>query len=297
MPTQAIPYIIILGFMFGSSLLVSRFGLSQFDALTYVGIRITLTSFLFLMIFIFSKKRKFPKGRKLWKQGAFLGVMGTAIPMSLINLSMLYQSSGITALLLTMGPAITVVLAAWFLDDEPLTKRKIFGVVLALSGALLLILLGETGLPDVAQANPLGYIFVIIAMIAGSIGTVYTRKHMKEQDPIEVTGIRMFFATLIILPLSFLSVGFDLSRVTVTGYAALGWATIVGTFLAFLLSFYNTKKFGATASAMAAYVVTIVGSLGGVLLLGETFTPGMFVGMVLIVGGIAVINKRRRQTA
>lgn len=281
--------------MFGSSLLVSRFGLSQFDAITYVGLRITLSSFLFLIIFLFSKKRKFPRGRKLWMQSAFLGIIGTAIPMSFINMSLLYQSSGITSLLLTLGPAITVVLASWFLDDEPLTKRKTIGVVLALSGAMLLILLGESGLPDVTRANPLGYLFILIAMIGGSIGAVFTRKYMQEEDPIDVTSIRMFSAALIVLPLSFLLVGFDMSNVTSTGYAALGWATIVGTFLAFLLSFYNVKKFGATASAMSSYVVTIVGSLGGVLLLGETFTPGMFGGMILIVSGIAVINHRKRK--
>jgi len=44
--------------------------------------------------------------------------------------------------------------------------NKIAGVSLALNGALLLDLRGETRLPDVYKANPVGYILVPLAMIA-----------------------------------------------------------------------------------------------------------------------------------
>ncbi len=292
---KALPYVVLLGFMYGSSLLVSRFSLSQFDASSYVSARLLLSSVLFLLIFIFSPKYKFPKDRKLWKQASILGIAGTAIPISFINLSMLYQSSGITALLLTLGPAFTVILASFLLEDEPLSKRKVFGVSVALSGALILILLGETGLPDVSEVNPRGYLFVFIAMLGVSFATVYTRKNMRDQKSIEATGIQMFVAALVVIPLTFIFVGFDFSRVKPMGYAALGYATVVGTFLGMLLSFYNAKKFGATTSAMTAYIVTIVGGFGGVLFLGEKFTWGMVAGMILIISGILVINKKDKE--
>ncbi len=294
MQAEAIPFVLIVGFMFGSSLLVSRFSLSQFDATTYVSARIFLSSLLFLLIFIFSSKHKIPKNKKLLKYGAFLGVVGTAVPMSFINISLNYQSSGITAILLTMGPAITVLLASIFLNEEPLTKRKGLGIVLSLSGALLLIALGENGLPDVSEANPLGYLLVLVAMIGGSTAVVFTRKYMRGEDAIDITGVRMLVAALVVVPLSYMFVKFDFSRVTSMGLVALGWATIGGTFLGMLFSFYNAKRFGATASAMSTYVVTIVASLGGVIFLGESFTIGMFAGMLLIIGGVSLIYERKR---
>ena len=213
MSADAISYVILLGFMYGSSLLVSRFSLSQFDATTYVSARIFLSAILFLLIFIFSSKHKIPKDKKLWKQGAFLGIVGTALPMSMINISLKYQSSGITAILLTLGPAITVFLAALFLEDEPLTKKKVWGIVLALSGAVLLIALGESGLPDVSRANPLGYLLVLIGMVGGSSSVVYTRKYMIGEDSIDVTGLRMFFAALTVIPLSYIFVKFDFIKI------------------------------------------------------------------------------------
>jgi drug/metabolite transporter (DMT)-like permease len=65
--------------------------------------------------------------------------------------------------------------------------------------------------------------------------------------------------------------------------------------LAFSLSFYNVKRFGATAGAMPLYVMPVVSTLGGALILDEQITVGMVVGMGLIAAGIALINQQREQ--
>ncbi len=59
-----------------------------------------------------------------------------------------------------------------------------------------------------------------------------------------------------------------------------------------MLAFYNIQRFGATASAVTAYVIPVVASIGGVLILDERITGAMLIGLVLIVGGIALINQR-----
>ena len=56
-------------------------------------------------------------------------------------------------------------MAHFFLPDESLNRQKIMGVGLALGGALLLLMLGETGLPDVSHASPIGYGLVTVAMM------------------------------------------------------------------------------------------------------------------------------------
>jgi drug/metabolite transporter (DMT)-like permease len=221
--------------------------------------------------------------------------MGTAIPMNLFVAALMYQSSGITAILNTLSPAIIVVMAHFSLPEEPLTKRKSVGVVLALSGALLLMLLGESGLPDINQASPMGYILTFTAMICASTSVVYARKFMADLDSLQVTSARVFIAALVTMPLSVLFVGFDLSHVNQQGLFALGWAAFAGAFVAMLISFYNIKRFGATAAAMTAYVIPVVASIGGLLLLDEQITLGMVAGMALIVAGIAIINQRRSQ--
>jgi drug/metabolite transporter (DMT)-like permease len=195
-------------------------------------------------------------------------------------------------MLLASGPAITVLMAHFLLADEALTRRKGAGVALALGGALLLAVRGESGLPDVSRASPLGYGLVLLATVSGSSMTIYARRFMRSYDFFDVASIRTFAATLAVMPLSLLLVGVDLRGVTIHGYLALVYAALVGTFSGMMLAFYNVKRFGATAAAMPIYVIPIVGSLGGALVLGEQITGGMVVGMVLIVMGIALINRR-----
>jgi drug/metabolite transporter (DMT)-like permease len=212
--------------------------------------------------------------------------------MTFIVSSLEFQSSGITALLLTVGPAITVVMAHFWLPDEKLTPRKILGVGMAVGGAFLLVILGESGLPNVSRANPIGYFLVLIAMLIASAMTIYARKYMRDLDWFDVGSVRMWTAAIVIFPLSFLIAGFDLSGVDQQGYMALLYAALIGTFSGMLLAFYNIKRFGATASAMTANLIPVVAIIGGTLFLGETITSGMIMGMVLILGGMAVLNQR-----
>ena len=102
----------------------------------------------------------------------------------------------------------------------------------------------------------------------------------------------MLAATVIVTPLSLLTVGFDLSQVTAPGYLALFWAALTGTFGGLLMAFYIVQRFGATISTLVTYIIPIVASIGGVLLLDETITPGMLAGMALILAGITQLNER-----
>lgn len=291
MPPQAFPYIILLAFLFGSTLVVSRFSVGQFQPTTYVSLRLVLASLGHITIYLLSRQRKWPTSPRVWGHAAVLGIFATAVPMTAIVTSLQYQSSGITAVLITTSPAITVLLAHFFLADEPLTRQKGVGVILALGGALLLALLGESGLPDVSRANPLGYILVMGAMICASAATIYARKYMQDLDTVEVASVRMWVAALVVTPLSLLLVGFDLSQVTGRGYSALLYAALIGTFSGMMLAFYNIKRFGATASAITAYIIPVVATLGGILFLGETITITMMIGMGLIIAGIALLNR------
>jgi len=240
------------------------------------------------------RRHKWPTAPHLWRHAALLGIMGTAVPMTAVTSSLKYQSAGVTAVLLTSGPAITVLMAHFFLTDEALTTRKSAGVVLALGGALLLAVQGESGLPDVRQANPLGYGLVLLAMLCSSGMTIYARRFMCNLDPFDVSSIRIFAAALTVMPLSVLFVGIDLQDVNPQGYLALGYATLVGTFSGMWLAFYNIKRFGATAAAMPLYVIPVISGLGGALLLGEKITSGMITGMVIVAAGIALINQQKR---
>ena len=211
--------------------------------------------------------------------------------MTAVITALQHQSGGITALLITASPAVTVLLAHFFLPDETLTRSKVTGVLFALGGAGLLALQGESGLSDNSESSSVGYILVLVAMGSSSVMTIYARKFMQDLDAFDVASVRMWSAALAVMPLSILLVGVDLEPVDGWGYFALFYSAIIGTFAGFLLAFYNIKRFGATAAAMTSYIIPLVTGAGGVLLLGETVTTMMAVGMAIIISGVALINR------
>jgi len=292
---QALPYIILLGFFYGSTLIASRFSVGQYEPTTYISLRMVIASGAHLLVYWLMSGRRFPKNIELWKRAGLMGAIGTAIPMTAIVSSLQYQSSGVTSLLLTTVPALTVVLAHFSLPDESLSFRKSIGVTLALGGAIMLAISGEDGLPDMAQGSPIGYILVGVAIVFSAIMTIYARKYLKGYDAFDVASIRMLTAGIVLMPFSLLTVGFDMSAVTGEGYFALIYAALVGTFMGLLLSFYVIKKFGATPATMTSYIIPIVAGFGGVVVLGEEFTTTMIVGMVVIVSGIALLQEYGNQ--
>lgn len=297
MNIQALPYIILLGFLYGSTLIASRFSVGQYEPTTYIGLRVVIASLAHLFVYWMMTGRRLPRDRGLWIRAGFMGVFGTAVPLTCIVTSLQYQSSGVTSLLLTTTPALTVFLAHFLLTDELLTTRKFLGVTLALGGAVMLALSGEDGLPNAAEVDIRGYLFAGIAIFASATMTIYARKYLKGYDAFDVASIRMFTAGFVIMPLSLLTAGFDLSQVTGEGYLALFYAALVGTFFGFMLSFYNIKRFGATPATMTSYIIPIIAGIGGVIVLGEEFTTTMVVGMIVIISGISLLQEFHHRKA
>ena len=293
MHTKALPYVGLLGLLWGTNLVIMRIGVGQFDPMVFVGIRLLMASLAFVAVYTFSGRRIIPTDRKLWLYATFLGIVSTAIPMTAVVTSLTFQSSGVTALLITTAPAYISIAAHFFLPDERMTPRKVLGVLLALSGAALIVLRGESGLPDVSQGNPIGYVLVIAAMLFETAGTILIRRHMQDFSSFDVTAVRLTVAGLTVLPVAILLRGIDLSQVTGSGWFSLVYAAFIGASSAQILAFNITKRFGATAFSLTSYVIPVVAAITGVLWLDETITGWMMAGMVLIGGGILLINGRR----
>ena len=293
MHTKAFPYIGLLGLMWGTNLVVMRVGVGQFDPVVFAGVRLVIASAAFLIVYTFSSRRTIPKDPQLWRGAAFLGVISTAVPMVAIITSLTYQSSGITALLITTAPAFITLAAHFTLPDEQLNGRKTFGILLSLAGAGLIVLRGESGLSDISRGSPIGYSLVIGGLLFETIGTIFIRKRMQSFNSFDVTAVRLTVAALVILPLGLLFREFDLSLVTTSGWFALLYAALIGAFSAQMLAFYITKQFSATAFSLTSYVIPIVAGVTGVLWLDETITIWMVLGLGLIGGGILLINGRR----
>ena len=146
---------------------------------------------------------------------------------------------------------------------------------------------------EFVEADWRGYAWALIGITSSAAASVYARRYLRTANSWDVASIRMFAATLILLPITYFTVGYDLSNVTATGYVALVYAALVGSFTGMWLSFYIIIRFGATSASQTSYVLPVVAVILGSLFLGEQITPTMIVGMVIIFIGLALLNWRR----
>lgn len=293
MDPKASPYIAALGSVWGLNLVLSRFGISQFDPYVFVGLRFAIALAIFGAVYVLSAERQWSRDPRLWRNAVLVGLVGTAIPFAGFIGALQFQSAGLTSLLVTTSPAIMVTIAHFVLPEARLNRATVIGVLVALGGAVLIVGMGESGLPNVTRANPIGYMMVFGALIADALTNVYIRKNMQGSNTFDVTSIRMLTAMIVILPLAYWLNPPNFGKINAAGWAVLAFSAIFSTVIAQLLAFYVVRTYGTTSMAMVSYVVPIVAILSGVVLLGETITWGIGIGMVLIVSGILIVNQRK----
>jgi drug/metabolite transporter (DMT)-like permease len=294
MTLEAYALVILIGTMYGSTIVASRFCVGQFAPLTYTALRLTLAASIFALLTLLRMRgRAWPRGKRLWIFGSLFGIIGDAAPLACMAGALQFFSSGVAGILVTLFPLMAILFAHFMLPDEKLTKVKVAGITIAMGGAVLMALLGESGLPEVHAANPLGYFLVLIAATLAGGSSVFARKYLTGYTTWDLTSVRFYGAALFMLPFSLIFSGMDLSRVNWQGGAVLAYAAVI-LFFAFQLGFVVIKRYGVTANALVDYISPVAATLIGALLLDEKITVGMIASWGLLLGGVVLINLRQK---
>lgn len=285
-------YVFFTGIFLGSTLVMSRFGLKQLNAMTFVSLRLLLGSVAFLVAYFVFRVRPWPRDRALWLKATIFGLVGTGICMTGFTNSLLYQSSGVTALLATLGPVVTAILAHLFLHDEPFTRKRLLGALIAFVGAGLLLVKGENGLSQFAQADWRGYAWAMVGVVSNAAALVYARRYLRSADPFYLSSIRVFSGAAAIILVTAGTGGLDFRGLQLSGFLAAIYAAVIGTFFAFYFYATTVVRYGATIASQTEYIVPMAATLLGMLLLGEQVTVTMLVGMAVIFVGLGVFSQR-----
>ena len=289
MHTKALPYVVLLSLFWGTNAVASRFGVGQFDPFLFILLRLAIATLFFVPTLMW-QQGGFPTDRSLLKKAALSGLIGVAIPFPTFIYSLQYQSTGIATLYVTLFPVMVAIGAHFFLPDEKMTRYKFVGVILALCGTLFLAVRGESGLADVGRASPLGFILVTTGLLFETINTMFVRRKMKKTDPMQVTAIRLLTASIVLFFVTFAVGDFSLAAVNTAGYLSLAYAALIGALGGQFMAFYIQNRFSATAFSLTSFLVPVVATVFGALLLDEILTWAMGVGVLFIGSGLYLIN-------
>jgi len=291
MKLKALAAILFLGTLWGTSILAVRFMVNgTTHPFTFSAMRLIGAASLYLLVGLLRIGGKhFPTGYRLWKFGILMGVADSAI-FVLFATSISYLSSGVASIMPTLTPVITVLLAHLILKDERLNFWKAIGIASSFSGVLLMAALRESGLPNTALANPLGYILGIGGATLTAFMTVLARRKMVHFEAFSLTSVRFFVAAVVTTIFASLTVGMNFDHFTTQEYLILGYSSLI-FFVGFFVAFKVIQKYGATVNALSEYITPIVATTGGVILFGEHITHGMLAGLAMIAFGLVLINR------
>ncbi len=280
---------ILLGFMWGSSYLFIRIGVDEgLRPLTLVMLRLVFGFALLAAVVLFARQ-PLPRNPRILGHLVVMAVLNIVIPFWLITFGEQTVDSSLASILNATVPLFTIILAASFLHDEPITVNRLVGLAVGFVGVVLLT---SRGLAEMAAGGGVGELALVLSSVSYAAGNVYARRNVRGVAPMAVAICQVGLALAITTVLAF-AIENPLSA-TITPNAALAvvWLGLFGSGLAYLLFFRMLSRWGSTRSSLVAYLLPIWGIVLGVLVLQEQIDARVLAGTVLVIGGVALVSAR-----
>ena len=277
---------------------------------TYLGIRIAIESMPpFLMaaarftiagaiLFAVIKLRGGPwPTRHQWAANAVIGTLLLLGGNGLVVWAELSIPSGITALLVGIGP-LFIVLTEWMWPGG--TRPSIITMA-----ALLLGFAGVTWLAAPWESNAAGglqlrgVIAVLGACVFWAIGAIYSRHAKHGAEPFLASALQMLGGGAALAVVALLHGDFgqlDLAAITSRTWSAFVYLITVGSLVGFSTFVWLMKHSTPARVATYAYVNPIVAVLLGWLILDEPITPRSLVASAIIIAAVVIVTTEKSRT-
>lgn len=189
-------------------------------------------------------------------------------------------------------PIWTMIMAAIFLK-EPVTSKKAGGVLLGLSGALLLVFFGNTGASK-GVSNIWGDALCLLSQISYGVYLVFFQDVIKKYSPVTLMKWKYTFGAMILVPLSFtILFSVEWGTLPFQQWAGLGYILLFGTFLSYLIVPLGQKHLRPTVVAMYNYLQPVTAATVAILWGLDSFNVVKLIAVVLIFSGVMLVNKSR----
>ncbi len=280
-----------LGAAWGSSYLFIKIGVETITPFTLVAGRLAIGAAVLALVMRL-RGQPLPTERSTYWHLVVVALLGIVIPFSLISWGEQTIDSALAAILNGTVPLFAIVLAAVVLADEPITVNRLVGLAVGFGGVIVLT---SPGLREGFGGSLPGQLALIGASISYAAAGVYARRTVRGVPALTSAFLEVGFAFLITLVLAVAFGSPWASRIEAEALLSVAWLGLIGSGLAFLAFFYLLERWGATRTALVAYLLPVVGIILGVLVLQEAVSLPMLMGTALIIGGIALASSRYGQ--
>ena len=225
------------------------------------------------------------RGQKIdpkdWKDFAVVGLAGYFLTIFCIQVGISLTGASMASLINALTPVSVTILAAVMLK-ETITPIKVVCLILALAGAAVITLGAGT------QSETLGIAVVLAAVIFWGMASVYMRRLTAKYPPILVTTYGMAFSLLCHIPVGIYTAATQPVHMSWKVVLVLLYLGFMGSGVAQYTWVKCLSDLPASTCSLFYPLQPVFSAILGAILLGETFAPAFFVGLILISLDVAL---------
>jgi drug/metabolite transporter (DMT)-like permease len=246
---------------------------------------------MLLLTRLVDKKFIFPPKRLLLPL-TLLGMTGVFAYNVFFFSGLHHISAGRASLIVASTPLVITICAAVFLHER-LTSLKVSGVLLSLTGAVMVISNGHPGSLFTGGFGP-GEKALIGCVLSWSAYSLIGRSVLKSLSPLAAVCYSSIIGTvLLFIPASREGLFSHLATFSSLDWASLTYLGVFGTAVGFSLYYQGIKKIGATRAGIFINLVPLFSILLSWYILGESIKPIVLAGGVLVLCGVSLTNYRK----
>ena len=272
-------------FLYGSGFIFTQYGLQNSTPMAFLGIRFFI-AFCILVLIAYFFKMPFPKNKKEFFHISIAGSLTVGTFSIGVFLSISYGISGaINALIISLQPIIVTVLALNFLKDK-ITIRVWIGLALGFLGVFFVVI----SKLNVEDFSMIGIFCSLVALAGLSFGSLYQKKYCTGMNLYSGGAIQTLSATLLTLPFLF----FEDIYVTwnIDFFIALFYMAVGVSIGALSLLYIMIKNGEVSKVSSIFYLVPVSAAIVSYFLLNEKLELNVIIGIITVIIGITLINKR-----
>jgi drug/metabolite transporter (DMT)-like permease len=272
-------------FLWASAFVPSRVLARESPPLWILSVRFLLAGSLLLAAAKLAKLN-IPRDARTWWQLFKIGVGGNAAYLGFSYVALVHLSAGMGSIIASTNPLITALVARYALR-EPLTGRKLTGLLLGFGGVVLAMHAragsGEARLQDVLLA-----LTGVLSFVASNV----SYKRMPERPhPVVLNGAQLACAGVALIPPALLLEGAPQIQWTGPVVASLAYLILVLSVGASMLWFWVLKHGEASRVSAYFFLTPVFGLLLSAVLLHERLGPWDGAGLAAIAAGLWLVSR------
>jgi drug/metabolite transporter (DMT)-like permease len=284
--------LVLLALMWGSSFLWIKIALGGLGPMQITVGRLTLGA-AFLLTMCAVTRLRLPSDRTLWGHLLFVSLVGNAVPFALFSFGEQTVDSGLAGVLNATTPLWTAAVALLLRQERRPGPMRIVGLALGFAGTVLILAPWQG-----AGGSLRGALLCMSAATCYGVALVYSARFIVNRGikPVAIAAAQISAAAgwaLLATPL------FELQpiHVDLTVTVAVVVLGLLGTGYAFVLVNRLLLDEGATSTSTVTYLLPVIAVLLGAVTLSEALNPRVLAGMVIVLAGVMLAQRKPRVAA